>query len=413
MKVCVKLSLMKNKAIIIVTLLIVMSFSIVAAFTYFEYVELRDEYIVEAGIQFNDEEVYYSNARVQHQLLGGFIQFEHMYENPNLQTLYSERIVNIIHSDASANISYVTPDGQLMQIDTLSEITLENDGLYQFEVSETRENQAITYRFEVDVKIKPEILISNLSPMQGDIITVKLDNLPRERSIKIESHFRPSALYETEHSAYWYVPLAYREKAQTYPLTITVNDQTYTYTLDVQSFEFKEIRFRVDSSIVSSTVGNNDAVIQYREVIWPTFETYDPEDYWTEPFILPVKDARISSNFGEMRYVNDATIPSRHAGIDYAIACGTNVYASNSGKVEVSEFLIMIGNTVIIDHGLGLKTYYYHMDSLSVKAGDIVKRGQVIGTVGTTGFSTGCHLHFQPMIKNQSFNPEFLYQLRK
>jgi len=404
---------MKNKILIMFTLLSFLAIGVGSSTTYFQYVQLRDEYVIEADIYFNNEVIHYTRAQVQHELWRGFIQFEQLYENPSEQNLVSRNIVNSIRSDINASISYITPDGQWMQVENVEEIVLEYDGVYQFQVIEIRENENIEYQFDVLVEIEPEIFISNLEPVQGDIITIKLSNLPRERSLKLESHFRPSALFETAHEAYWYVPIAYRENAQTYPLVITMNEQTYAYTLDVQSYAFKEIRFNVDSSIVSSTVGNPEAVLQYRAVIWPTYETYDPEDYWTDPFIIPVKDARISSTFGEMRYVNNATTPSRHAGIDYAIACGTNVYASNSGKVEVSEFLIMIGNTVIIDHGLGLKTYYLHMDSLRVKAGDRVERGQVIGTVGTTGYSTGCHLHFQPMIKNQSFNPEFLYRLRK
>ena len=71
----------------------------------------------------------------------------------------------------------------------------------------------------------------------------------------------------------------------------------------------------------------------------------------------------------------------------------------------------MIGNTIIIDHGLGLKTYYEHMEDIIIKAGDLVEKGQLIGHVGTTGYSTGCHLHFQAMVKNQSINPEQLYTL--
>ena len=71
----------------------------------------------------------------------------------------------------------------------------------------------------------------------------------------------------------------------------------------------------------------------------------------------------------------------------------------------------MIGNTIVIDHGLGLKTFYEHMEDITITQGDMVEKGQLIGHVGTTGYSTGCHLHFQAMVKNQSINPEFLYMI--
>ena len=205
--------------------------------------------------------------------------------------------------------------------------------------------------------------------------------------------------------------MAYREAAKVYPLTLSINGQEYNYELDVNTYEFKEIHFTVKQTVVSSTVGNNDAVIQYRETIYPLYETFETEEYWEGNFINPVEGARMSSTFGEMRFVNNAKTPTRHAGIDYAIACGTEVLASNAGKVEYAGFLTMIGNTIVIDHGLGLKTFYEHMEDITITQGDMVEKGQLIGHVGTTGYSTGCHLHFQAMVKNQSINPEFLYMI--
>jgi len=69
------------------------------------------------------------------------------------------------------------------------------------------------------------------------------------------------------------------------------------------------------------------------------------------------------------------------------------------------EGLLSPGNTVVIDHGLGLFTSYYHLDTISVKKGDEVKKGDIIGTVGTTGFSTGPHLHYAVSIYNIYVNP--------
>jgi murein DD-endopeptidase MepM/ murein hydrolase activator NlpD len=240
---------------------------------------------------------------------------------------------------------------------------------------------------------------------------VNIDNIKKDSTISIENHFRPSAILQKDYSARFYLPMAYREEAKVYPLSVTINDVKYDYELDVKTFEFKQIHFTVSASVSSSTVGNNDAVIQYRETIYPLYETFETEEYWEGSFVLPVEGARVSSSFGEMRFVNNAKTPSRHSGIDYAVACGTDVVASNTGKVEYAGFLTMIGNTIVIDHGLGLKTFYEHMDDIVITQGDMVNKGDVIGHVGTTGYSTGCHLHFQGMVKNQSINPEFLYQL--
>jgi len=84
-----------------------------------------------------------------------------------------------------------------------------------------------------------------------------------------------------------------------------------------------------------------------------------------------------------------------HLGIDLAVACNTHIFAANGGKVLVSEYHYSYGNYVLIDHGGGLSTLYAHMNERKVAAGETVTRGQLIGLVGTTGASTGYHLHFE------------------
>ena len=79
--------------------------------------------------------------------------------------------------------------------------------------------------------------------------------------------------------------------------------------------------------------------------------------------------------------------------------------ASNSGRVLIADYMIGTGNTVIIEHGFGLKTWYYHMEELNVNTGDMVTKGDVIGKVGSTGFSTGPHLHFSASVNEVYINP--------
>ena len=125
--------------------------------------------------------------------------------------------------------------------------------------------------------------------------------------------------------------------------------------------------------------------------------------------MLPTK-GRLTTEFGESRTVNGAPTTYRHNGIDIGAPRGTEVIATNSGKVVLAYELILTGNTVIIDHGEGIFSAYDHMDTLLVAEGDFVEQSQMIGTVGTTGFSTGPHLHF--MISYFDINLEpgyFLY----
>ncbi|WP_343281823.1 M23 family metallopeptidase, partial [Ligaoa zhengdingensis] len=93
------------------------------------------------------------------------------------------------------------------------------------------------------------------------------------------------------------------------------------------------------------------------------------------------------------------------SGIDIAAAAGTPVAAAGSGRVLFADFIQLTGNTVIIEHGFGVKSWYYHMQSLDVAEGDMVKQGDPIGKVGSTGFSTGPHLHFCMSVNNVFTNP--------
>lgn len=381
------------------------------AYAFYDYQNVLKESAPIQTLTFNDVEINYKNASVEYHILNGLIPIKRDFQNLNQANLISTNIVNTLSALETDQIEITYPDGSIQNVVGVSQINLEENGTYLFKILRTLDKTNYQFEFSADVDSRPTISISNQNPVQGELLIVEINNIPLNSQIDIDNHFRPSAIIQKDYKARFYLPMAYREAAKVYPLTLSINNQTYNYELDVKTFEFKEIHFTVSASVSSSTVGNNDAVIQYRETIYPLYETFETEEYWEGNFINPVEGARISSTFGEMRFVNNAKTPSRHAGIDYAIKCGTDVLASNAGKVEYAGFLTMIGNTIVIDHGLGLKTFYEHMEDITITQGDMVEKGQLIGHVGTTGYSTGCHLHFQAMVKNQSINPEFLYTI--
>lgn len=109
-----------------------------------------------------------------------------------------------------------------------------------------------------------------------------------------------------------------------------------------------------------------------------------------------------SSYFGEVRDFD----PTPHKGHDYAAPAGTTTYAAAAGKVVIAGYSTSAGNWVVIDHGDGLVTKYMHHSALYVSAGQYVEKGQEIGAVGTTGYSTGNHLHFQVELNGVAVNPD-------
>lgn len=94
-----------------------------------------------------------------------------------------------------------------------------------------------------------------------------------------------------------------------------------------------------------------------------------------------------------------------HKGIDIANHNGTSVFASAYGKVTFAGWKNGYGNTVIIEHGYGYKTKYAHLKDIYVKTGTYVKRGQLIGTIGSTGLTTGPHLHYEVLVSDKPVNP--------
>ena len=115
---------------------------------------------------------------------------------------------------------------------------------------------------------------------------------------------------------------------------------------------------------------------------------------WQGLFRVPAP-GEVTAPFGEARSYNGGPVASWHGGVDLAAPAGGPVLAAAAGRVVLAQKLTVQGNTVVIDHGLGLISAYFHMDAIQVKVGDAVKQGQAVGVVGNTGLSTGPHLHWE------------------
>ena len=136
------------------------------------------------------------------------------------------------------------------------------------------------------------------------------------------------------------------------------------------------------------------------KAIW---ETLTPQKLWQGRFLSPVA-SQLTSGFGRRRIVNNQP-RSPHSGVDLKAATGTPIKAGNTGKVVLAEDLYFSGNTVVLDHGFGLYTFYAHCSTMAVNPGDMVTRGQVIAEVGATGRVTGPHLHWACRLNEARVNP--------
>lgn len=126
---------------------------------------------------------------------------------------------------------------------------------------------------------------------------------------------------------------------------------------------------------------------------------------FTEKMINPVSNGKITSKFGTRIHPISGEL-TFHAGIDIAADKGTPIYAAFDGKVIAADFDEWNGNFIKIKHENNIVTVYCHCDHLNIKKGEVIRAGEVIGFIGSTGSSTGPHLHFELRINNISFNPQ-------
>jgi murein DD-endopeptidase MepM/ murein hydrolase activator NlpD len=140
------------------------------------------------------------------------------------------------------------------------------------------------------------------------------------------------------------------------------------------------------------------------------FSAVTPDTFWSGRFAPPV-DTTVSAGFGSARTYNGVK-KSQHEGLDFHAAIGTTVRATNRGVVILGRNLYYEGNCVVVDHGQGLLTLYFHLSEIVVKEGDKVESGTVLGKSGNTGRVNGPHLHFAARWQGLYVDPETLLKLR-
>lgn len=125
--------------------------------------------------------------------------------------------------------------------------------------------------------------------------------------------------------------------------------------------------------------------------------------FWSEKFTYPLSQIVVTDVYGYSRKTGEYSIA--HKGVDFRAKEGTPVMAMNRGVVRVAKTYRNYGKVVVIDHGLGLMTFYLHLSKIKVNEGELVKRGQIIGLSGQTGYVLSPHLHLSVRINNNSIDP--------
>jgi len=203
-------------------------------------------------------------------------------------------------------------------------------------------------------------------------------------------------------------------KPATYEVKVIATDASgrgYSspFFLKVGKGVFRTQKLSLPRSMVDLDAKTLERVNKEANRVKVLFQTFRDEKLWKGAFVRPL-EGKLSSTFGLDRIINGQR-RSPHTGVDLESEAGTPVWASNSGMVVLVDDLFFSGKSVILDHGWGLYSMYFHLSEGLVKEGDRIGRGDVLGRVGSTGRSTGPHLHWAIRMNQVRVDPLSLLKL--
>jgi len=181
-------------------------------------------------------------------------------------------------------------------------------------------------------------------------------------------------------------------KPGTYPVAVQAGPARVTHDLVVKPRAFRTRTLTVDPAFVTPPESERERIAREAQLLDQVWKSSAAERLWTDAFVRPVPQAA-NSAFGT-RSVFNGQPRNAHGGADFLSPAGTPIHAPNAGRIAIARNLYFSGNTVIIDHGLGMFSMLAHLSSFDVHEGDRVTAGQRIGLVGATGRVTGPHLHW-------------------
>ncbi len=259
-----------------------------------------------------------------------------------------------------------------------------------------------------------ELELSGREPAQGEIVVVAVKGALRT---ELRASWSGRRLYfwkngthdGTQPIQFALLGVDLLSKPGTYPLTVDARLSSgesvgCSTDLTVRDGGFPVQQLTVDNKYVE--LSSEDIARSRRETnqLLRIFRATTSAPLWDGGFRLPLDNAKASGSFGKRRILNDQP-RSPHSGEDFSVPAGTSVRSPQRGRVVLASDLFFTGNTIVVDHGLGLYTFYAHLQTMTVETGAIVAAGELLGRVGSTGRVTGPHLHWAARLNNTRVDP--------
>ncbi|MFQ5792617.1 MAG: M23 family metallopeptidase [Acidobacteriota bacterium] len=257
-----------------------------------------------------------------------------------------------------------------------------------------------------------ELRLSRWDPAQGSLLLLEVRSRRPVAALKARwagqtLHFWQDSDLESSYQAFLGVDLQLEAKPHILALETTLEGGERlgcSAALSVQEGHFALQQLSVAQRFVDLSSKDLERARRESRRLKRIFASVTPERLWWGEFRLPLEGSEASGSFGRRRVLNGQP-RSPHSGEDFPAPSGTAVRATNRGRVVLAEELFFSGNSVVLDHGFGLYSFYGHLESISVEAGRIVAAGDLLGRVGATGRVTGPHLHWATRLNAARVNP--------
>lgn len=262
------------------------------------------------------------------------------------------------------------------------------------------------YIFAIENDVPVSVNAESPWGYQGEFIRIFAENANAEDiySVSCPELGYESTFFATENGNISLLPIPCDAEPGIYTVNITENGNSRTVEIEV-----KEQSFEKGTTTISTNISSEDEEELDKEIT--PFRNYASQfTYAGGTFTAPV-EGKITTTFGLNRYTEDGTFVEVHNGQDIAADGNPAIKAVQNGTVVYAGETSVTGNTVIIDHGMNILSYYYHLKNIDVEIGQTVAKGDKLGNMGKTGITNGDHLHYTVMINGVATNPVTLYDI--
>jgi murein DD-endopeptidase MepM/ murein hydrolase activator NlpD len=251
-----------------------------------------------------------------------------------------------------------------------------------------------------------QISARSRSLQPGELVVLSIAEPERRDPVLVRAFDRDVAVYPVgDHEWRARVAIDLDVKPGTYPVTIDAGSppRHAVYDLVVVRRTFRTRRLTVDEAFVTPPASEAERIAREARLLDALWTSPPGDRRWTGPFVPPVPQPA-NSAFGT-RSIFNGKPRNPHGGADFPSPSGTPVQAPNAGRVVIARDFYFSGNTVVIDHGLGVFSMLAHLSAIDVREGDGVAAGQIVGRVGATGRVTGPHLHWAMRASGARIDP--------